>query len=330
MNIEEHLRRRKSALKRWSNLDNDTGNGEDDTWKSIFSIVVSARKLEEVTRAKIFRTLYDSISIYSSQLKNELMLAAIRTDEGYQRIGIRKGLGHLNKGYPLLSEHLASLTEENRSKLFDQRFSLFSDLYNPANWISSEEFGKIVLEDNGLDRDHTIGWVNDFFETPKIVAPSTIITSKHSSIGSGCFLGFRFYKSLRECLQAEVAHAIGYEIDAHNNYDEEINYEIFDRVIFEALCILEIWKGKEISLECCTTILETLSSFEYLNFFGICTLGSYLKEACSIDGWSAPLDRLETMDFEFIFGIPLSGFDWNHIEQVEWLKENLKLSEHGI
>ena len=123
---------------------------------------------------------------------------------------------------------------------------------------------------------------------------------------------------------------MGYEIDANNRYDDPINYDIFHRVLFEASCLLKIWEGKEFCLDCCSATLEIFSAFEYLDFFGICTLGSYLKEASSIDGWCSPLDRLETRDFEFLFGVTLSDFDWDNTDHIEWLKENLKESYDGI
>lgn len=328
--FSEHLRRRRSTLGRWHGSEDNTGKDEDDTWRSILKIAVDSAKLPEATRASMFGALYSPISKYTSKLKNELMLAVIRVDGGWEPIGIRKGLAHLNKGYPQLSEHLNSLTEEDRTNIYNQRLVLLSGLYESANFTSLEEFYPVTLEYNGLDREHGLGVIHDMFESADILAPTTIITSKHCTIGDGSFFGLRYYKSIKDCLKAEIAHAIGYEIDAHNNYDQHINYKVFDRAIFESSCLLKIWERKEVGLDCCSAALEIFSAFEYLDFFGICTLGSYLKEASSIDGWCSPLDRLETRDFEFLFGITLSDFDWDNTDHIEWLKENLKESYDGI
>jgi hypothetical protein len=329
--FSEHLRRKRSAWRRWRSSEENTGKERDDICDAMITLANGIiEQFDEVSRASFLGRFYKTISEYTPKLRSELMSAVLKDSRGWEPIGIRKGLAHLNRGYKKVSEHLYALTEEDRTNIYDKRFALLSGLYGLAHVTSFDEFSSVVLEYNGLDREHDLGVIHDMFESVEILAPTTIITSKHSAIGSGTFMGFRFYKSLREFLQAEVAHAIGYEIDAHNNYDEQINYEIFNRVIFEASCLLKIWEGREVGLDCCSAALEIFSAFEYLDFFGICTLGSYLKEASSIDGWSSPLDRLETRDFEFLFGIPLSGFDWNNTDQIEWLKENLKESYDGI
>ncbi len=141
----EHLRRKRSTWRRWHGSEDSTGKGEDDTWRSILKIAGDSAKLPEVARASMFGALYSTISKYKSKLKNELMLAVLRVGGGYEPIGVRKGLAHLNKGYPQLSEHLSSLTEKERTNIYDKRLALLSGLYESANFISLEEFYPVTL-----------------------------------------------------------------------------------------------------------------------------------------------------------------------------------------
>ncbi len=143
--FDEHLRRKRSTWRRWHGYEDSTGKDEDDTWRSILKIAGDSAKLPEVARASILGALYRTISKYTSKLKWELMLSVLRVDGGYEPIGVRKGLAHLNKGYPQLPEHLSSLTEKERTNIYDKRLALLSGLYESANFISLEEFYPVTL-----------------------------------------------------------------------------------------------------------------------------------------------------------------------------------------
>ena len=183
---------------------------DKDIAKKLLETIDLAEQRSDKERAKIYGDLYPAIS-RMSKLKDKIMTVVLQTRWKYEKH--HKKLSVINRGRKCPSKHMTnSLTKNQQLKLHKHRFDLFADLYKPSDLTSSEAFGLAVLEDNGLDREHHLGVVHDMTESSDLILPTTIFTSKFERYGNRTFMGFRYYKSMKDCLQAEAAHAIGYEL----------------------------------------------------------------------------------------------------------------------